>query len=134
VFTRVVLRMKSGAIPLRPYVFVGPMLCVIGRNSDCYLQIPEMEVSRHHCLLEVDPPGARVRDLGSGNGTYVNGVLIGRRDASQRPQLAEREPLPAIELLPGDQLQVGGTIFEIDVIVAEPECLVPVVGGEVVMS
>jgi eukaryotic-like serine/threonine-protein kinase len=131
---RVVLRIKSGAIPPKPYVFVGPMRCFIGRSSDCPLQIPAMEVSRHHCLLEVDPPGVRVRDLCSRNGTYVNGVPIGRRDASQEPELAEREPLPAIDLRPGDQLQVGATIFEIDVIVAEPECMVPVVGGEVVMS
>ena len=73
---RVVLNMKSGPILPRPYLFAGPMRCIIGRSSDCPLQVPAMEVSRHHCVLEVDPPTVRVRDLGSRNGTRVDGEMI----------------------------------------------------------
>ena len=42
------------------------------------------DVSRHHCLLHIDPPAVWVRDLGSRNGTRVNGTQIGHptgRDA-----------------------------------------------------
>jgi serine phosphatase RsbU (regulator of sigma subunit) len=46
---------------------------IIGRRSDCQIFVPDMRVSRQHARLR--PDGARwaVEDLGSNNGTYVNG-------------------------------------------------------------
>ncbi len=49
---------------------------VIGRSRHCGLQLPNPLVSREHALLVATPQECRIRDLGSQNGTYVNGVRI----------------------------------------------------------
>src|ERR1700728_5274564 len=70
------LRILSGphageTIPIRR----GKLL--IGREEDCHLR-PESEfVSRHHCVLLLDDYTLRIRDLGSKNGTFVNGRRVG---------------------------------------------------------
>nr|WP_266889633.1 FHA domain-containing protein [Trichormus azollae] len=58
----------------------------MGRNSDCNLQLAkeiDMRISRYHCLLDINSPDIRVRDLGSLNGTIVNGKKIGQRQRNQ---------------------------------------------------
>ena len=67
----------------------------LGRERGCDLRIPKAEVSRRHCSLLLDG-GVRVRDLGSTNGTFVNGVRI------------ENTQLEA-----GDELTVGPVTFTI---------------------
>lgn len=49
---------------------------VIGRRSDCDLYIPLMPISRRHCQLNHDKGVLKIRDLGSRNGTYLNGKRI----------------------------------------------------------
>ncbi|HUW18458.1 MAG TPA: FHA domain-containing protein [Sedimentisphaerales bacterium] len=49
---------------------------VIGRRSDCDLHIPLKPVSRRHCQLNCDEGALKIRDLGSRNGTYLNGKRI----------------------------------------------------------
>jgi pSer/pThr/pTyr-binding forkhead associated (FHA) protein len=49
---------------------------VIGRRHDCDLRIPLMSVSRKHCQLNRDEGVLKIRDLGSRNGTYLNGKRI----------------------------------------------------------
>lgn len=49
---------------------------LIGRESDCDLRPNSDMVSRHHCAFTVDDYGVRLRDLGSTNGTIVNGERI----------------------------------------------------------
>ena len=51
----------------------------IGRGNDCDLVLDEPEMSRRHAMVEATPAGIWLRDLGSSNGTYVNGVQV--RDA-----------------------------------------------------
>jgi pSer/pThr/pTyr-binding forkhead associated (FHA) protein len=51
----------------------------IGRGNDCDLVLDEPEMSRRHAMVETTPAGIWLRDLGSSNGTYVNGVQV--RDA-----------------------------------------------------
>lgn len=51
-------------------------ITVIGRREDCDLRIPLAEVSRKHCRLIVEGDTLRVEDLGSSNGTYVNGHRV----------------------------------------------------------
>ncbi|MBX3471647.1 MAG: FHA domain-containing protein [Planctomycetes bacterium] len=51
----------------------------IGRHPDNEVQIDSMAVSRHHCLLERAGEGWVVEDLGSNNGTLVNGAAIRQR-------------------------------------------------------
>jgi pSer/pThr/pTyr-binding forkhead associated (FHA) protein len=74
---RVVLRGVSGSyfgkiVPVR-----GRLL--IGRGSDCGLILDEPEMSRHHAVIENAGDGIYLRDQGSANGTFVNGVQV--RDA-----------------------------------------------------
>jgi predicted component of type VI protein secretion system len=49
---------------------------VIGRRPDCDVRVPRLGVSRRHCELVVRGDSLVVRDLGSSNGTYVNGTRI----------------------------------------------------------
>jgi ABC-type multidrug transport system ATPase subunit/ABC-type multidrug transport system permease subunit len=49
---------------------------VIGRAKDCDLVVSEAQVSSHHCRLTHLAGGFTLEDLGSTNGTYVNGVKI----------------------------------------------------------
>jgi pSer/pThr/pTyr-binding forkhead associated (FHA) protein len=49
---------------------------LIGRGPDCDLRLGSSEISRHHCLLRVRGGEVTVTDLGSSNGTYLNGMRI----------------------------------------------------------
>jgi len=50
---------------------------LIGRAEDCDVQVESQFVSAHHCVVLLDEYTLRLRDLGSKNGTYVNGRKIG---------------------------------------------------------
>ena len=54
-------------IPLRTPKFL------IGRGTECHLRPNSELISRHHCLLIIGESGVTLRDLGSTNGTLVNG-------------------------------------------------------------
>jgi two-component system, cell cycle response regulator len=47
---------------------------VIGRREDSDVQIADDGVSRRHASIRVEGEGAQVRDLGSANGTFVDGM------------------------------------------------------------
>lgn len=49
---------------------------LIGREEDCHLRPNSDLVSRHHCVFKLDDYSLRVRDLGSTNGTFVNGERL----------------------------------------------------------
>jgi len=49
---------------------------LVGREQDCHLRPNSDLVSRHHCVFTVDDYALRLRDLGSTNGTLVNGRRI----------------------------------------------------------
>ncbi|RLC84172.1 MAG: hypothetical protein DRJ03_14995, partial [Chloroflexi bacterium] len=46
---------------------------IIGRGSDCDVVLPERQASRQHVQIERDDRGYLLRDLGSKNGTFING-------------------------------------------------------------
>lgn len=61
-----------------------------------------------------------MRDLGSLNGTFVNGTKCGGRKKDQTPEEAARERFPEVDLKHGDRVSVGKTVFTVEV-QTEPE-------------
>lgn len=49
---------------------------ILGRDMDCDIMIPSRQVSRKHARLTVTNSGARIEDLGSKNGTHLNGATV----------------------------------------------------------
>jgi pSer/pThr/pTyr-binding forkhead associated (FHA) protein len=131
---KVVLKARSGALPQRSYQFFGRTLCVIGRSAECSLQVPGPEVSRRHCLLDVDPPMVHIRDLGSRNGTYVNGESIGHRETPLAPDTLPIQHLPSRELHVGDRLQVGNTVFDVEIVAEDGTPNPEVTVGELMVN
>jgi eukaryotic-like serine/threonine-protein kinase len=109
--TTVTLTITEERTPRKQVVFRKPTSCLVGRAADCDLQMPgdreHLSISRHHCLLEVDPPEVWIRDLRSMNGTFVNGARIGLVNG-----------LPVFEdvvLHEGDEFRLGQTTFRVDI-------------------
>jgi serine phosphatase RsbU (regulator of sigma subunit) len=67
----------------------------LGRGQGNEIVLAEATVSREHAEIDVTEAGATLRDLGSSNGTWVNGERVAR----------------AAELHPGDRLRFGGLDF-----------------------
>jgi len=49
---------------------------IIGRRSDCQIFVPDMRVSRQHARIRRENGQWAIEDLGSNNGTYVNGQRV----------------------------------------------------------
>lgn len=69
---------------------------MIGRGSECHIRPNSDWVSRQHCMLRVSRSSALIKDLGSTNGTLVNGIRV----------VGERR------LVDGDKVQLGPLVFE----------------------
>lgn len=52
---------------------LGPGNTIAGRSGDCGIFLADVTVSREHARFQVDASGLSMTDLGSTNGTYVNG-------------------------------------------------------------
>jgi eukaryotic-like serine/threonine-protein kinase len=93
------LRVLAGPYKGRVFAFNQHDTFLIGRTDDAHLCLPDDRFfSRHHCLLEINPPRCFLRDLGSTNGTFVNGRRV-------------REAF----LNHGDQIQGGETVLFVEV-------------------
>src|SRR5580704_5230868 len=71
-------------------------MTLVGRKDDCDLCLPHKSISKMHCVIVKTDGLLLIRDLGSTNGTRVNGLRI-RRAA----------------LLPNDQLSIAGFKFRV---------------------
>jgi pSer/pThr/pTyr-binding forkhead associated (FHA) protein len=115
----ITLTIVNGPLEGTKFVFDEPCQPVIGRANDCTIQLPETllhaRVSRHHCLLEIDPPEVQVRDLGSLNGTFVNGEEVGNHEDIRMRRESPTLVSAARALNRGDELEVGGVEFRIEV-------------------
>ncbi|MBT1172671.1 FHA domain-containing protein [Bifidobacterium sp. MA2] len=65
---------------------------IIGRGSGCDIVIDDPGISRKHLEIDITPNGVIARDLGSTNGTYVEGHQV-----------------PAATLLDGNTITIGRT-------------------------
>jgi len=69
----------------------------LGRGPECHVRFNSDWVSRQHCLLRVVEGDVFLRDLGSRNGTLINGGLLTGEQ----------------ELRNADQIQIGPVVFEV---------------------
>ena len=99
-----VLFKKNGSQKVFP---LPSSITVIGRRHDCDLCIPLMPVSRRHCQLSLNNETLNIRDLGSRNGTYLNGKRVD--DAT---------------IQPGDYIKIGPLTFALQ-INGQPKEIVP---------
>jgi pSer/pThr/pTyr-binding forkhead associated (FHA) protein len=51
-------------------------MIIVGRDMDCDIMIPSRQVSRKHARLKLTNSGVSIEDLGSKNGTHLNGTLL----------------------------------------------------------
>ena len=96
-------RLRFVAGPLAGQVVEVTAAVVVGRQA-ADLVVDDPQVSRRHARLRPAGDGIEVEDLGSLNGTWVNGARIDR---------------PA-RLVPGDRVRVGDSTFEVEAVAAAP--------------
>jgi FHA domain-containing protein len=77
---------------------LGGAVISIGRASDNDVIVDDPEVSRHHCQLKLQHGAYSLADLGSRNGSWING-----------------QPVSEVALGPGDVIQIGSTEIEFQV-------------------
>jgi pSer/pThr/pTyr-binding forkhead associated (FHA) protein len=82
----------DGGVPIE----IAKDLVVVGRKEDCDVRLEHKSVSKMHCVLVKTDGLLLLRDLGSTNGTRVNGTRV-RRAA----------------LLPNDQISIAHYKFRV---------------------
>jgi pSer/pThr/pTyr-binding forkhead associated (FHA) protein len=82
---------QGGEFPLRPNREI-----VIGRSSDLDMVLVEDMVSRKHAKIVTDDGSISIQDLGSTNGTFVNG-----------------EKIRTVRLKEGDRILIGTSIIKL---------------------
>ena len=116
---RVKLTVQLDPLQGQKHVFAEPAICTFGRADACDIRVPtgflHPTVSRRHCVFDIDPPHARVRDLGSFNGTRVNGKRIGQRPHGQLPEEVDTSSFSHHELHDGDVVQAGSTFIHVEI-------------------
>ena len=79
---------------------------LVGRSPMCGVVLDDGYVSDSHAAIYFDAAGARIRDLGSQTGTWVNGAGVQHQESPLRT---------------GDRVQIGQTMFAVEVADERPE-------------
>src|SRR5579885_3616889 len=97
--------MRAQLLPLdgSPPITINKDLVVVGRKDECDVRLEHKSVSKMHCVIVKTDGLLLLRDLGSTNGTRVNGQRV-RRAA----------------LLPNDQLSIASYKFRVHFGADEP--------------
>lgn len=96
---RVVLRVIAGPLAGHEFPFTSHQTLVAGRSRNAQLKLSaDRRLSRFHCRFEIRPPECVVLDLGSRNGTLLNGVNV-----------------TTATLCSGDQVQIGDTSIQVEI-------------------
>ncbi len=115
-FERIILRALNGIRKGQQFVLENEADYILGRARDCscVLDDPLCLVSRRHCRIEVHAPFVRIEDLGSRNGTRVNGASIGPREQGALFEDSLQESYAEHRLDDGDTLQIAGYEFQVE--------------------
>jgi serine/threonine-protein kinase len=110
----ITLTVTAGPHQGQVFQFTGHDTFIVGRSKRAHFRLPAKDryFSRVHFLVEVNPPQCRLMDLGSRNGTYVNGQKVKTADLQDGDQIragqtvlhvavADREALPSAVPEPG---------------------------------
>jgi len=93
------LRVLAGPYEGRVFCFTQPDTFLIGRSNDAHLCLTnDRFFSRNHCLLEITPPHCFLRDLGSTNGTFVNGQRVSEAFLENGAQIQGGETVLLVEV------------------------------------
>jgi len=93
---------RGGSVAIRTGFYEGFEMAldrdwfVIGRGRTADMVVAEATISRAHAAVGYDAQGFYVQDLGSTNGTLVNGARVERQ-----------------KLKPGDEIQIGRLVLEV---------------------
>jgi Nif-specific regulatory protein len=103
--------------PLKGAIFrLGDEEVSIGRQASNQLCIGDLSVSRRHSVIKPEKAGFQILDVGSNNGTYVNG-----------------KPVEQATLAHGDTIGIGDTIFEFLLTTGgdlDPQIVIPAEGND----
>jgi serine/threonine-protein kinase len=96
----VTLKVTAGPDKGKVVTFAEHDTFLMGRSKKAHFKLPkkDMYFSRIHFLIEVNPPHCRIMDMGSRNGTFVNGKRVSRAD-----------------LRDGDRIKAGHTSFRVKI-------------------
>jgi adenylate cyclase len=90
------------------YELRGGASLVVGRALNCDIPILDPTISRRHAELQSDALGVEVRDLGSSNGTFLNGIRVETSRATS-----------------GDVVTFGSVAFRLKEVVPSGEVVAP---------
>jgi serine/threonine-protein kinase len=98
---RIKLTVVKGPGKGRVFTFDRRDRFIVGRSKMAHFRLPRNDryFSRIHFLVEVNPPHCRLMDMGSRNGTFVNG-----------------QEVHATDLKHGDQIKAGKTVLRVSVV------------------
>jgi serine/threonine-protein kinase len=97
---RLTLLVTTGPHKGRNFTFARHDTFLVGRSRQAHFRLPVKDryCSRVHFLIEINPPSCRLVDMGSYNGTHVNGQKVATAD-----------------LRHGDEIRAGHTILRVTV-------------------
>jgi serine/threonine-protein kinase len=111
---RITLTVTDGPHTGQVFTFSGHDTFLVGRSRRAHFRLPQKDkyFSRVHFLIEINPPRLRIMDMGSRNGTYVNGQKVDMSDLKDE-----------------DKIRAGHTVLKVkieqDLVVAVPLESVP---------
>src|SRR5471030_1578117 len=111
---RIILTVIAGPHKGLEFSFDRHDTFLVGRSQHAHFQLPAKDkyFSRIHFMVEVNPPQCRLIDMGSHNGTYINGARLLYAD-----------------LRHGDQIRAGHTIIKLSLRAEAGDADVPVLSA-----
>lgn len=112
---KVVLTVTEGPHAGKQFTFGEHDNFIVGRHSTAHFRLPARDpyFSRLHFMVEVNAPHCRLMDMGSRNGTQVNGTVVERADLKH-----------------GDQIRGGQTLIQVAIVQDSSPAVSPPAAGQ----